>query len=154
MGLLPARLRLQLRQFSSKSNSIAESRVDGVFDLEDGTSEAAFTTDKNVLRVGPVEPVMGVRVDGGDVFVGEGENPVAGVAIAGLHLSGQEGESAPRIVGLSGDRDTQTNVERVIEAKLGTGVVLDAHQGRSKSLWTDPSYHSTVTSVIWASARM
>ena len=79
-AVLPAQLQPQVRQFSGKSNSIAKSCVDGVFDLDDGTSETAFTTDKDVLRVGPIELVMGGRVDGGDVFVGEGEDPIAGVA--------------------------------------------------------------------------
>lgn len=79
--------------------------VEGVFDLDDGTSETAFTTDKDMLRVGPVKLVMGDRVDGGDMFVGEGEDPIAGVAVAGLHLPEQEREGALRIVGLPGDGD-------------------------------------------------
>jgi len=104
-AVLLARLQPQVRQFSGKSNGIAEPCVDGVFDLDDGTSETAFTTDKDVLRVGPVELVMGGRVDGGDVFVGEGEDPIAGVAVVGLHLPEQEREGALRIVGLPGDGD-------------------------------------------------
>jgi hypothetical protein len=39
------------------------------------------------------------------VFVGEGEDPIAGVAVAGLHLPEQEREGALRIVGLPGDGD-------------------------------------------------
>src|SRR5258706_4301267 len=104
-AVLLARLQPQLCQFSGKSNGIAEPRADGVFDLDDGTSETAFTTDKDVLRVGPVELVMGGRVDGGDAFVGEGEDPIAGVAVAGVDLPEQEREGALRIVGLPGDGD-------------------------------------------------
>ena len=76
-ALLPAQFRLQVRQFSGKSNGIAKPCVDGVFEIDDGTSEMAVTTDEDVLGVSPVELVIGGRVDGGDVFVGEGEDPVA-----------------------------------------------------------------------------
>ena len=103
--VLPARRRLQLRQFSGKSNGIARPCVDGVFDLVDGTSKTAFTTNKDVLRVGPVELVMGGRVDGGDVFASEGEDPITGFAVASLHLPEQEREGALRIVRLPGDGD-------------------------------------------------
>ena len=81
-----AQLRLQLLDFSRKSDDVAEPRGDGVLDLGDGTSETAITTNEDVLRVGPVELVIGGGVDGGDVFVGEGEDPLAGVAAARLHL--------------------------------------------------------------------
>jgi hypothetical protein len=39
------------------------------------------------------------------VFVGEGEDPVAGVAAARLHLLEQECEGSLRVVGLPGDGD-------------------------------------------------
>ncbi len=64
-----------------------------------------FTADKDVLRVSPVKLVMGARVEGGDVFVGKREDPVAGFAVAGLHLPEQERNGALRVVGLPGDGD-------------------------------------------------
>ena len=102
--VLLARLQLQGLYFSGKSNGIAKPGVDGVFDLDDGTRETAFTTDKDMLRVGHVQLVMSGRVDGGDVFVGEGEDSIAGVAVAGLHLPEQDREGALRIIGLPGNR--------------------------------------------------
>ena len=56
-----------------------------------------------MLRVGPVQLVIGGGVDGGDVFVGEGEDPLAGVAAARLHLLKQERDGALHVVGLPGD---------------------------------------------------
>ena len=100
-----AQLRLQVRNFSGKSDDIAEPRGGGVLDLGDGTSETAITTNEDVLRVGPVELVIGGGVDGGDVSVCEGEDPLAGVAAAHLHLLEQEREGALRVLGLPGDGD-------------------------------------------------
>jgi len=62
-----------------------------------------------MFRAGHVQLVMGGRVDGGDVFVGEGEDSIAGVAVAGLHLPEQEREGALRIIGLPGDGDAQAS---------------------------------------------
>ena len=76
-----------------------------MLDLDDSTSETAITTNVDVLRVGPVEPVIGGGVDTGDVLVGEDEDPLAGVAAARLHLLKQEHEGALRIVGLPSDED-------------------------------------------------
>jgi hypothetical protein len=99
-------------KFESKSSTSPASpttsrsrRGDGVLDIGDGTSETAITTNEDVLRVGPVELIIGGGVDGGDVFVGEGEDPLAGVAAARLHLLEQEREGALRVVGLPGDGD-------------------------------------------------
>ena len=86
------------------ADDVAEPRGDGVLDLGDGTSETAITTDEDVLRIGPVELVIG-GVDGGDVFVGEGEDTLAGVAAARLHLLEQNREGVLRVVGLPGDGD-------------------------------------------------
>jgi len=99
------KLRLQVLNFSGKSDDVAEPRGDVVLDLGDGTSETAITTNEDVLRVGSVELVIGGGVDGGDVFVGEGEDPLAGVAAARPHLLEQEREGALRVVGLPSDGD-------------------------------------------------
>jgi hypothetical protein len=88
-----------------RADDVAEPRGDGVLDLGDGTSETAITTNEDVLRVGPVELVIGGGVDGGDVFVGEGEDPLAGAAAARLHLLEQDREGTLRVVGLPGDGD-------------------------------------------------
>ena len=51
----------------------------------------------HVLMVGHVELVLGGGIDGGDVFVGEGEDRLSEVAAARLHLlQEQEREGAPR----------------------------------------------------------
>lgn len=100
-----AQLRLQVLDFSGKSDNVAEPRGDSILNLGDGTSEMAITTNEDVLRVGPVKLVIGGGVDGGDVSVGEGEDPLAGVAAARLHLLEQEREGALRVVGLPGDGD-------------------------------------------------
>ena len=50
-----------------------------------------------MLMVGHVELVLGGGIDGGDVFVGEGEDRLSEVAAARLHLlQEQEREGAPR----------------------------------------------------------
>ena len=85
-GVLPARLGLQILQLPGKSNGIAEPRVNGVIDLLEATTETAVTADKDTLRVGGVVVVMGGGDEGGNVFIGEGEDSVAGVAFAGLDL--------------------------------------------------------------------
>ena len=103
---LLALLQPQDLQLFGEFNGIAKPCVDGVFDLFDGTSETSFTVDKDVLRIGLVELIRGSCVDGGDVFVGEGEDPIAEVAVAGLPLSEQEHEGALRIVELPGDGDS------------------------------------------------
>ena len=77
---------LQVLNFSGKSDDVAEPCGDGVLDLGDGMSGTAITTNEDVLRVDPVELVISGSVNGGDVFVGEGEDPLAGVAAARLHL--------------------------------------------------------------------
>ena len=89
-----------------RADDVAEPRGDGILDLGDGTSETAITTDEDVLRVGPLELVIGGGVDGGDVFVGEGEDTLAGVTTARLHLLEQNRGGALRVVGLLGDGDT------------------------------------------------
>ena len=104
-GRLPASLGLQVLQLAGKSNDIAKACVEGVFDLVEGTIEAAFTADKDALRVGGVQVVRGGRVEGGHVFIGEGEDRVAGVAVAGLDLPEQQRDGALRIVGRSSDGD-------------------------------------------------
>ena len=44
---------------------------DGVFDLADGTSKAAFATHDDILRVRLIKLVVGGRVDGDDMLVGQ-----------------------------------------------------------------------------------
>ena len=66
-GVLPARLDLQILQLPSKSNGIAEPRVNGVIDLLEATTETAVTADKDTLRVGGVVVVMGGGDEGGNV---------------------------------------------------------------------------------------
>jgi len=137
---------------NSLFNGITKPCVDGVFDLDDSTSEIAFTTDRDVLRVGPIELVMGGHADGGNMFVGEGEDPVAGVAIAGLHPPEQEHEGA------SSDC-LATGMPRPVlkgRLRLNLGLVLFSTliRGGPASLLTDSLYHLMTTSVIWVSARM
>ena len=117
--------------FSGKSDGVTEPRGDCVPDLADGTSETAITTNEDVLRVGIVEHVIGGGVEGGNVFVGEAEDPVAGLAAARLHLLEQEREGALRVIGLPGDGDAKAGVERMIVAEPGAGIVHDAHQRRA-----------------------
>jgi len=88
-------------EISGKYEGPTEPRGDGVLDLGNGTSETAITTNKDVLRVCLVELVIGGGVEGGNVFVREAENPVAGPAAARLHLLEQEREGALRVVGNS-----------------------------------------------------
>ena len=47
-----------------------------MLNLNDSTSEMAITTNVDVLRVGPVKPVIGGGADTGDVLVGEDEDPL------------------------------------------------------------------------------
>jgi len=98
-----AQLRLQVLDLSDKTDGVMEPRRDGVLDLGHGTSKTVITANEDVLRVGPVKLVMGRGVDGGDVFAGEAEDPLARVAAARLNLLEQEREGALRVVGLPGD---------------------------------------------------
>ena len=104
---LPGRPRLQLLQLCGKSNDVSKTLVDDSFDLADRNIEMAVAADENMLSVGvrAVELVMGGRVDGSDMLVGDGEDPIAGVALARLHLPEQERNGALRVVGLPGDGD-------------------------------------------------
>lgn len=92
-------------EFSGKSDDVAEPHGDGIPDLSDSTNETAITTNEDVLRVGPIELIIGGGVNGGDVLVGEGEDLLAGVAAAHLHLLEQAREGALRVVRLPGDGD-------------------------------------------------
>jgi hypothetical protein len=118
-------------EFFGKSGGVTEPSGDSVLDLADGTSETTITTNEDVLRVGLVELVVGGGVEGGNVFISEAEDPVAGLATARLHLLEQEREGALRVVGLPGDGDAKAGVERMIVAKLAAGVVHDAHKRRA-----------------------
>jgi len=100
-----AQLRLQVLDFSDKFDGVAEPRRDGDLDLGHGMSKTAITANEDVLRVDPVELVMGHDVHGGDVFAGEAEDPLARVAAARLNLLEQEREGALRVVGLPGNGD-------------------------------------------------
>lgn len=84
---------------------------DGVLDLADGMSEMMITTNEDVLRVGIIEHVIGGGVEGRNVFVGEAEDPVAGLTAACLHLLEQECEGALHIIGLPGNGDAKASVE-------------------------------------------
>ena len=121
----------RLLEFFGKSDGVTEPGGDGGLDLGDGTSETTITANKDVLKVGLVELVVGGGVEGGNVFISEAEDPVAGLATARLHLLEQEREGALRVVGLPGDGDAKAGVERMIVAELAARVIHDAHQRRA-----------------------
>jgi len=77
-------------EFSGKSDGLTEPRGDGVLDLGNGTTETAITTNKDVLKVCLIELVIGGGVEGGNAFVREAGDPVAGLTAARLHLLEQE----------------------------------------------------------------
>ena len=72
--------------FDSPAGRTASRRhgVESLFDLLEGTIEAAFTADEDAERVGSVKVVVDGGVERGDVLVGKGEDPVAGRAVLGL----------------------------------------------------------------------
>jgi len=110
-------------------SSLASPTTSRNLDVGDGDSEAAVATDEDVLRVvGPLELVVSFRVEAGNMLVRNAEDPVAWLAVLGLDLAEEEGEGALRVVGLPGDRDAEVDVEGMVEAKRGTGAVLDCHQ--------------------------
>ena len=129
LGLAQLGLDLRDRQLASKSNDITQAVLDVLLDVSDGDSEAAVAADEDVLRVvGPLELVVSFRVEAGNMLVRNAMDPVAWLAVLGLDLAEEEGEGGLRVVGLPGNRDTKANVEGMVEAKCGTGAVLDCHQ--------------------------
>jgi len=77
---------LQLLDFFKQPGSVAEPLRHSFLDLGDGEIETTLTTHEDVLRVGLIELVVGGGVEGGNMFVREGEDSVAGIAAARLHL--------------------------------------------------------------------
>ena len=90
--------RLQLLDFLKQPDNVTEPLRHSFLDLDDGKIETTLTTHEDVLRVGLVEFVVGGGVEGGNMFIGEGEDSGAGIAAARPHLPEQEREGALRAV--------------------------------------------------------
>lgn len=96
----------RVRELAGESDGVEGTRGDGVLDLVDGTIKVTIAVDQNVLRILLSALVIGVGVEGSDVFVGESEGPVARFTGLGLHLFEHERKGTLNVVGLPGDGDT------------------------------------------------